>query len=123
MASAHAAAPPPTAVDPSVAILKQVKATEAEWEAKLALARRDSEESLARLQRESNDLIEAATVAAERERADALERARQSVQAEVAQILEEGERNAAAAARTTGKRPQDRADRVIAVVLGPLARS
>jgi len=113
-------APTPTAGD-SLQVLKRVRATEVEWEQKLADARRASEESLAQLREETAAALQAEVVAAETDRARSLERARVDVDREVARILTEGERAAEAAAHADGKRPQDRRDQVLAKVLGPLA--
>lgn len=121
---ATSAPPAPTASPAaSVAVLKQVKATEAEWATKVADARRASESTLGRLRGESDEAVRAAKAGAEDDRTRALARVQTDVETEVAQILEEGERAAAAAGRTTGKRPQDRRERVLAVVLGPFAES
>ena len=120
MAEAPTSAPSAAA---SVAILKQVKAAESEWSAKLADARKDAEAMLARLRQDADDSVRAAGARAEADRTRALEAARTGVQSEVAEILEEGERAAATAGRATGKRPQDRRDPVIGVVLGPFAGS
>ena len=105
----------------SIEVLKLVKATENEWEAKLAAARRETEETTARLRSEAESAIRAARTAAEDDRARALETARAGIDQEVAAILAQGETAAKAAGRVEGRRPSDQLDRVIAVVLGPFA--
>lgn len=112
---------PPTVAGGSVEVLKRVKATETEWDQKLAAARRESEERIARLRDENAATLKAALAEAEAERARTLERARVDTGREVATILTEGEQAAAAAARVEGKRPRDQRNRVLAVVLGSLA--
>jgi len=119
-ASTPAAAPPAPS---SVAVLKQVKATEEEWAERIAAARREADDALTRLRQEEEDAVKAANAAAESDRAQALDRARAVVQSEVAQILADGESAAQTAGRSTGKRPQDRRDRVLAVLLGPFAKA
>lgn len=105
----------------SIEVLKRIRATETEWDQKIAAARRESAEALARLREETVASLKAALSAAEAERVRALERARLGVEREVATILSDGERATLAAARSEGKRPRDLRDRVLAAVLGPFA--
>jgi len=105
----------------SIEVLKRVKATEVEWELKVATAQREAEEALVRRREETAATLKAASAEAEAERARALERARVGAEAEVATILADGRRAAEAAGRAEGKRPQDRRDQVLATVLGPFA--
>jgi vacuolar-type H+-ATPase subunit H len=120
-----AATPDPHAAPPaapaSIEVLKRVKAAENEWAAKIEAARKEASASLDRARNEFDESIRAAIAASETERARALERARGQVDQEVAQIDEDGERAAEAAARTTGKRPQDQRERVLTAVLGSFA--
>jgi vacuolar-type H+-ATPase subunit H len=101
--------------------LKRIKATEAEWDGKVAAARRDAEASLRRLHDELEATVQAAHAAAEAERARALQRARAAAEVEAEGILAEGRAAASAAATTAGKRPADREDEVLAAVLGSLS--
>jgi vacuolar-type H+-ATPase subunit H len=101
--------------------LKRIKATETEWAEKVAAARRETEAALRRGRDESDAIVAAAHTAAEAERAQALERARAAAEVEAQAILAEGRAAAAAAATTSGKRPADREEEVLAVVLGRLA--
>jgi len=102
--------------------LKRIKATEAEWAEKTASARRESETAIRRWHDESDAIVAATRAAAEAERAQALATARAAADAEAHAILAEGQAAAIAVATTSGKRPADRADEVLAVVLGSFAR-
>jgi vacuolar-type H+-ATPase subunit H len=105
-----------------VELLKRVKATETEWDQKLRAAQHESEETLFHLRADRDAAVHSALAAADAERARALERARTEIEREVAAILAEGKTAADSAARAEGKRPADQRDRVIAIVLGSLAR-
>jgi vacuolar-type H+-ATPase subunit H len=106
----------------SIEVLKRVRSTETEWDQKLVTARREAEETLARLREETQTAVKTAQSDAEVARTRALARARAEVEREVSAILSEGERAAQEAARPEGKRPQDRRDEVLARVLGPFAK-
>lgn len=102
----------------SIEALKRVKATEAEWEARLSAARVETEADLRRLREEADAAVKAAEVAADKERSARLERARAEVAAEAEKIVAEGRDAAVRAARGEGRRPADKKDAVLTAVLG-----
>jgi len=107
------------AVTPSsLEALKQVKATEAEWDARLDAARRETEETLHHLRSEGEAAIRAAHAEAERDRAVRLEHARAEAETEAEAIVADGRRAAERAAHSEGRRPSDKRDAILEVVLG-----
>jgi vacuolar-type H+-ATPase subunit H len=101
--------------------LKRIKATEAEWDAKIAAARQAAEAELKRLRDERDATVAAARAEAEAERARALTKARALAETEAEAIVAEGRSAAQAAATSAGKRPSERRDEILAVVLGSFA--
>ena len=108
--------PPPPSLG-SIEALKRVKEAETEWDLKLRTARGAATEALERLRAESEAAVRAAQAAADAERANTVLAARQEAEREAAEILAAGQRAAASAARGDGKRPADRPDEILAVVL------
>jgi vacuolar-type H+-ATPase subunit H len=117
--SAPAAASPPASVE----VLKRIKATETEWDGKVSEARRESEQSLARLRTENDAAIREAQADVEARRTQSIATAQLEVEREATQILDAGRRDAESVAKTAGKQPTDRREEVLAAVLGPLAGS
>ncbi|MGI0071850.1 MAG: hypothetical protein ACRECT_07310 [Thermoplasmata archaeon] len=111
-----ASAPPPTELG-SIDALKRVKATEADWELRLRTARGAAEEAVERLRAESEAAVRTAQAEADAERARTVQAARDEADRAAAEIVAEGTRVAEVAARGVGKRPADRADAIVAVVL------
>ena len=112
-----AEARPPDLALGSIDALKRVKETESDWELKLRAARGAAGETLERLRTESEAAVQAARTAAEAERNQALLTARADAEREAAEILAAGTRAADAAARGEGKRPADKKDAILRVVL------
>jgi vacuolar-type H+-ATPase subunit H len=112
-----AAAVPPPPSD-GVEVLKRVKATETEWESRVAEAKKAAEAEIAGIRTETDAMIKSATETAEDEHESALTRARADAEREVSAILADGERRAAEAARAEGKHPKDQKDQILSVVLG-----
>ena len=106
----------------SVEALKRVKAAEAEWDARLTAARTESEATLRTLRAEADAAVKAAHAEGERERAERLERARVEAAGMAAAILADGQKAAEAAARGEGRRPADKKDAILSVVLGSFAK-
>jgi vacuolar-type H+-ATPase subunit H len=106
----------------SVEALKRVKATETEWDARLKAAREASESTLHRLRDESDAAVKAAETEGERDRAERVERARAEAAGMSAQILADGQKAAEAAARGEGRRPADKKDAILPVVLGSFGK-
>ena len=105
----------------SFAALKRVKAAETEWATKLEAARQESDAALARLRDESAATIKAAIAESEREKTTAVQAARAEADGAAATIVAQGSQAADAAFRAEGKKPEDRKDDVLAVVLGAFA--
>ncbi len=112
---------PPSSDAGTIDVLKQIKATEAEWDGRVARARRESDAVLQRLRDERDATVAAAHAQAETERARTLADRRATADAEAAEIVAEGETAARAATSAAGKRPADRKDEVLRVVLGSFA--
>jgi vacuolar-type H+-ATPase subunit H len=106
----------------SIEALKRVRATEIEWEEKLAAAKRSAEGTLQRLREESEVAVKAAQAETEAERYQTVQAARAAADLETAQIVAEGEEVARAAARGEGKHPADRKDAVLSAVLAGFDR-
>jgi vacuolar-type H+-ATPase subunit H len=96
--------------------VKLVKASETEWETRIAAAKKAADAALAQLRNDAAAAVTAARVAAEKDRATAVEAARAGADLEAAKIVADGE---AAAQRDSagGRRPADRKDEVLAAVL------
>jgi vacuolar-type H+-ATPase subunit H len=103
----------------SLDAVKLVKATETEWETRLAAARTAAEASLAQLRDAAAAAVAAARAEAESARNHSVEAARATADAEAAQIVAEG--TAAAQRDKSGRRPADRKDDVLTAVLEDLA--
>lgn len=112
---------PDAANEATIDTLRRIKAAEAEWEERLATARRGAETQLKLLADECAATVAAARAEAEAERARALEQARRDADLEAAGIVAEGERQAAEAREGTGKGVVERRREVLGVVLGPFA--
>lgn len=115
-----AAPPPPPPPDPrlgSIDALKRVKATETDWDLKLRAARGAAEQAIARLKAESEAAVATAQAAAEDDRNRTVQAARAEADREASEILAAGTRAAEAAGRGEGKRPAQKKDAVLAVVL------
>jgi len=105
-----------------VEALKRVKATETEWDARLKAAREESEVALRRSREEAEAAVKAAETEAERERTDRVEHARVEAAGLAAAIVAEGQKAAELAARGEGRRPADKKDAILAVVLGSFGK-
>jgi vacuolar-type H+-ATPase subunit H len=103
----------------SLTAVKLVKATETEWEAKIAAARKAAEASLAQLREEAAAAVAAARTDVEGERVRSVEAARLLADQEAAKIVAEGE--GSAERDKAGHRLADRKDAVLAAVLEDLA--
>jgi len=106
----------------SVEALKRVKATETEWDARLGAARTESETALRRLKEEADAAVKAAEGEAERTRTDRVEHARVEAAGLAGAIVAEGQKAAETAARGEGRRPADKKDAILAVVLGSFGK-
>ena len=104
----------------SIEALKRIKATETEWDEKLASARQETEATLRRLAEESDATVKATHAEADAARTLSVQRARSDADREAETIVAEGAKAAGAAARGAGKRPADRSAEVLAAVLGSL---
>jgi vacuolar-type H+-ATPase subunit H len=116
-----AAATPP-ATDPAVVgSLKQIKATEAEWDRRLAEAKAASALAVQRHREAAEAAVHAVAQASEADRAQAAERARSQAASEATAIVADGEA-AAAKLRSDGKSlAEPRRREILGVVLGPFA--
>ncbi len=106
----------------TVAALRRVKAVEAEWDAKLHAARDEAARALqrARDEREATEKAVAAELAAERNRR--LDEARRTADREAEAIRADGEKAAGALRQEKSGAAKQRADEIVAAVLGPLAK-
>lgn len=109
-------------VSGSVEALKRVKAVENEWNARLTTAREVTDVELTHVREEADEAVRAAEAAAERERTDRVERARAETAAEAEAIVAEGRKAAALAAAGEGRRPADKKDAILDVVLGSFGK-
>jgi vacuolar-type H+-ATPase subunit H len=105
----------------SLDAVKLVKATETEWEAKVAAARKAADAAIARLRDQAAAAVAAARVEADRDRTRAVEVARATADAEAAQIVTDGQSAAQRDSAGAGRRPADRRAEVLDAVLGNLA--
>ena len=106
----------------SVEALKRVKATEAEWDARLKAARQEAEAILRRLRDDRDVAVKAAVAEADRERTARLERARAETAEEAETIVADGRRAAERAALVEGRSPADKKDAILDVVLGSFGK-
>jgi vacuolar-type H+-ATPase subunit H len=107
----------------SLDALKRVKATESEWENRIAAARAEVEATLRHLREEGDAAVRAALAEVERERTARLERGRSDTESEIETILSEGRSAAELAARLEGRRPADKRDAILETVLGPFQKN
>ncbi|MGA7475783.1 MAG: hypothetical protein WBW47_01015 [Thermoplasmata archaeon] len=106
----------------SVEALKRVKATENEWDARLNAARQEAEETLRRLRDDGDAAVKAAEAEADRERTVRLDRARAETAEEAEAIVVDGRSSAERAALAEGRRPADKKDAILDVVLGSFGK-
>jgi len=102
----------------TVEALKRVKATEAEWESKVAEARAHSDAAARRLRDETEAAVQAAQALADQERSQAVQAARTSADVEAQQIRAEGTKAAEAAGREDPKGLQAKRAAILAAILG-----
>ncbi len=105
----------------SLDAVKLVKATETEWETKIAAARKAADAALAQLREAAATAVTEARADAERERALTVEATRVTADKEAAQIVADGQEAAERDRASAGRRPADRRDDVLDAVLGDLA--
>ncbi len=105
----------------SIDALKRVRAAETEWEQKLAAAKQEAGEAIARLKTAADAAVRAAQAAADEDRAATLQAARSEADREAIVILADGAKAADAAAEGAGKRPADKADAIVGAVLAGFA--
>jgi len=103
----------------SLETLRKVRATELEWERRIAEGRSRSDELLRTLREEAEALVAAARTDAERERTRVIEAARTAADREAAGIAAEGERAATEAAGGPAVGAERRAA-ILAAVLNDL---
>jgi len=106
----------------SVEALKRVKATENEWEARLTSARRDTDTTLERLRTEAAAAVKEAQMTADRDRVARVVEARTETETEAREILAEGQKAAEQALHGEGRRPADKKDAILAIVLGSFGK-
>ncbi|HKN07726.1 MAG: hypothetical protein ABR888_01290 [Thermoplasmata archaeon] len=106
----------------SLEALKRVKATETEWDARLNAARQEAEATLRRLREDRDAAVKAAEAEADRRRTVRLDRARVETAAEAEAIVADGRLAAERAARSEGRRPADKKDALLDVVLGSFGK-
>jgi vacuolar-type H+-ATPase subunit H len=114
-------APAPSGDPQTVEALRRVKAVEAEWEAKLRSAREETEQAVRRARDEAEATVKAVQTEVEREHARRLEAAAAAADSEASAIRADGETAAAKIRGGQGRRAADRADEIVAAVLGPFA--
>jgi len=102
----------------SVEALKRVKATENEWETRLAATRTETETTLARLRAEAAAAVKEAQSEADRGRTDRVVKARVETAAEAEATLAQGRTAAERATQGEGRRAADKKDAILDVVLG-----
>jgi len=106
----------------TVEALRRLKAVEAEWEAKLTTARAATAQGIQLAENEAEATVKAVAAELESDRARQLEAARVAADREAEAIVRGGEQEAEAIRSGKGKRPADRADEIVAAVLGPFVR-
>jgi len=105
----------------SVEALKRVKATENEWDARLAAARTESDTALQSVRDETDAAVREAEAQAERDRVVRVGAARTEIAKEADGIVADGHAAAESAMKGEGRRPSDRKDEILSVVLGAFA--
>ncbi len=103
----------------SLEAVKLVKATETEWEARLAAARKASDAALAQLRDAAKAAVAAARAEADGARTRSIEAARETADADAAKIVADGQ--TAVRRDQAGRRPEDQKDAVLTAVLEDLA--
>jgi len=106
----------------SLEALKRVKATENEWDARLNGARRNVDETLTRLRSEAAAAVKEAQTEAGRDRVERVVKARAETEAEAEAILAEGKKAAEQARLGEGRRPADKKDALLDIVLGSFGK-
>jgi vacuolar-type H+-ATPase subunit H len=106
----------------SVEALKRVKATENEWDARLSATRRNVDETLERLRTEAAAAVKEAQTEAGRDRVARVVQARTETEAEAQAIVTEGQKAAAQALAGEGRKPADKKDAILDIVLGSFGK-
>jgi len=112
----------PAGAPDSIQALKRVKAMENEWETRLTSGKRESEAALERLRTEAAAAVRDAQTAADHDRVARVVQARAETETEAEAILAEGKKTADQALRGEGRRPADKRDAVLAIVLGSFGK-
>jgi vacuolar-type H+-ATPase subunit H len=102
----------------SVEALKRVKATENEWDARLSAAQKERDTTLQRLREETDAAVREAGSEADKDRLARVEAAKADLAKVADRIVADGQSAADTAARGEGRRPADKKDAILAVVLG-----
>jgi len=110
--------PPSSGDAETVQVLRQIKEAETEWEAKLREARGEAEQTVRRAHDEADATVKAVLAEVEGERVRRLEAAQAACDAEVEVIRREGASAAESIRASKERRPADRRDEIVAVVLG-----
>jgi len=118
MAAATAGASAPDSIE----ALKRLKAAENEWEARLTSAQRDTDATLERLRTEAAAAVKEAQMAADQERVARVVASRTATEAEAQGIVADGEKAAEQALHGEGRRPADKKDAILAIVLGAFGK-
>ncbi len=103
----------------SVDSLKQLKATEIEWDEKLKRVREEGERTLSRLREAAEIAVREARLQADRDREAAVIAARSRIAAEAEKIQEEGRRAAESIDREKSRDVRSLREAVLNAVLGP----
>jgi vacuolar-type H+-ATPase subunit H len=106
----------------SVEALKRVKATENEWDTRLNAARRDADETLERMRAEADAALKEAQMEADRDRVARVVQARTETETEAEAIVAEGRKAAERALAGEGRRPADKKDAILDIVLGSFGK-
>jgi len=106
----------------SVEALKRVKAAEDEWDARLSATKRNVDETLTRLRAEAAAAVKEAQIDAGRDRVARVVQARTETEAEAEAILVEGRKAAEQALVGEGRRPADKKDAILDIVLGSFGK-
>ncbi len=105
----------------TVEALRRLKAAEADGEAQLRQAQEAAAQAIQRARDEAEATVKAVAAELETERTRALEAASAAADREAEQIRADGAKAADALRTDRSKRPADRADAIVATVLGPFA--
>jgi vacuolar-type H+-ATPase subunit H len=106
----------------SVEALKRVKAAENEWDARLSATRRNVDETLERLRAEAAAAVKETQIEAGRDRVARVVQARTETGTEAEAIVAEGRKAAEQALVGEGRRPADKKDAILEIVLGSFAK-